>query len=106
MRQKQAEKLEAGREYRLVCETAGSKPPAVLKWIKGGKEITQVSTQVSLSSFITERKDGEEIEYFKSDHHHHHSIIHFTLLHRGEWKEGKFACIEIQRAATTLACMI
>ncbi|ODM97669.1 Nephrin, partial [Orchesella cincta] len=45
MRQRHSEKLQAGMEYRLVCETAGSKPPATLKWIKGGKEITQVSTQ-------------------------------------------------------------
>ncbi len=68
MRQKQAEKLVAGKEYRLVCETAGSKPPAILKWIKGGKEITHVSTQVSPRSFITRK---EEIEYFKSDRDYH-----------------------------------
>lgn len=56
MRQKQAEKLVAGREYRLVCETAGSKPPAVLKWwINNREQIAQVSTQVSRLSFITRR---------------------------------------------------
>lgn len=63
MRQRQAEKLVAGKEYRLVCETAGSKPPALLKWIKGGKEIKQVSTQVSFRSFITGLLQSKEIEY-------------------------------------------
>ena len=52
LRQKQTERVLAGKEYRVTCETAGSKPPATLRWIKGGKEITQVSTQVSPSSFL------------------------------------------------------
>jgi len=52
LRQKQTERVLAGKEYRVTCETAGSKPPATLRWIKGGKEITQVSTQVSPVSFV------------------------------------------------------
>jgi hypothetical protein len=64
VKQKQADKLVAGREYRLVCETAGSKPPAVLKWMKAGKEITQVSTQVSSNSFITKELLSRKLNIF------------------------------------------
>jgi len=53
IRERKLDKLIAGKEYRLTCETAGSKPPAILKWIKRGKEITKVSTQVSPSPFIS-----------------------------------------------------
>ena len=69
MRQKSLEKITAGQEYRISCETAGSKPPALLRFFLGGSEVIQVSTQVSWISFITLRMTGrKEIEYCKSHH--------------------------------------
>lgn len=45
--------LSAGKEYELVCQAVGSRPPAQISWWKDGKQMDSVKKQVSSNGNIS-----------------------------------------------------
>ena len=41
------EPLSAGKEYELVCQSIGARPPATITWWLGGEQLTNATSTVS-----------------------------------------------------------
>lgn len=85
--QKHTDNVIAGKEYRVSCETAGSKPSAVLKWIKGGREITLVNTQVSFILNYTHNAQAFILL----------NLLSFVICNGFYFKTQRVLCVKIKR---------
>lgn len=48
--------LSAGRRYDLLCQSAGSRPPAVITWWRDGVRVESTTETVSLYIFIFQKQ--------------------------------------------------